>query len=59
MRTQWSPEALADLAGIVRYVREDNPSAVERVRRTIRRGISILRDFPPWAVPGASSTVAN
>jgi len=46
MRTQWSPEALADLAGIVRYIREDNPSAAERVRRTIRKGISTLRDFP-------------
>jgi len=46
MRTRWSPEALADLAGIVRYIREDKPPAAERVRRTIRKGISTLRDFP-------------
>jgi plasmid stabilization system protein ParE len=43
---------LADLVGIVRYIREDNPSAAERVRRTIRKGISTLRDFPRMGRPG-------
>lgn len=46
MKIRWSPEAFADLAGIVIYIREDNPAAAQRVRRIIRGGISSLRKFP-------------
>ncbi len=35
MTVRWSPEAAADFAAIVEYIRKQNPSAAERVARKI------------------------
>jgi plasmid stabilization system protein ParE len=35
MIVRWSPEAAADFAAIVEYIRKQNPSAAERVARAI------------------------
>ena len=46
MTVRWSPEAAADLAAIVEYIRKQNPSAAERVSRTIYDGVALLASFP-------------
>jgi plasmid stabilization system protein ParE len=35
MRVRWTANAANDLAGIVNYIRKDNPDAARRVAKTI------------------------
>jgi len=35
MNIRWSPEAATDFSGIVEYIRTQNPSAADRIARTI------------------------
>ena len=46
MRIRWSPDAVADLASIVEYIRLDHPAAAQRIGRTIYERLSVLREFP-------------
>jgi plasmid stabilization system protein ParE len=52
MDIRWSPEADADLAGILWYIREDSLLAADRVERALHGGIGLLRDFPRMGRPG-------
>jgi hypothetical protein len=45
MTVSWSPEAAADFAAIVAYIREQNPAAGERVAHAIYDGVSSLATF--------------
>jgi len=49
---RWSPEAAADFAAIVEYIRKQNPSAAERVSSKIYDGIVSLASFPRKGRPG-------
>ena len=42
MTVRWSPEAAADFAAIVEYIRKQNPSAAERVAHKIYEGVAAL-----------------
>ena len=46
MKTRWSPEATADFAGIIRYIRKDNPTASEKIAHTIYDAAVSLKSFP-------------
>ncbi len=46
MIIRWSPEAAADFAGIVEYIRKQNPSAADRVARTLYDSVASLESFP-------------
>jgi plasmid stabilization system protein ParE len=46
MKIEWSPEAAADFAGIVAYIREQNPSAADRVAHTMYDSAASLESFP-------------
>jgi plasmid stabilization system protein ParE len=46
MTVRWSPEAAADFAAIVEYIRKQNPSAAERVAHQIYEGVAALASFP-------------
>ena len=52
MMVRWSPEAAADFAAIVEYIRKQNPSAAERVAHTIYEGVVSLASFPKQGRPG-------
>jgi toxin ParE1/3/4 len=52
MTVLWSPEAAADFAAIVGYIRKQNPSAAERVAHTIYDGVASLTSFPKQGRPG-------
>ncbi|MGA9390531.1 MAG: type II toxin-antitoxin system RelE/ParE family toxin [Candidatus Sulfotelmatobacter sp.] len=52
MTVRWSPEAAADFAAIVEYIRKQNPAAAERVAHTIFEGIASLASFPKQGRPG-------
>jgi toxin ParE1/3/4 len=52
MEVRWSPEAAADFTTIVRYIRQDNPSAALRVARAIYNAIAQLNTFPNRGRPG-------
>jgi toxin ParE1/3/4 len=52
MTVRWSPEAAADFAAIVEYIRKQNPSAAERVARRIYDGVVSLASFPKQGRPG-------
>ncbi len=52
MTVRWSPEASADFAAIVAYIREQNPSAAERVAHAIYDGVSSLSSFSNRGRPG-------
>jgi len=52
MKVSWSPEAAADFAAIVAYIREQNPSAAERVAHAIYDGVSSLSMFSNRGRPG-------
>ena len=54
MMVRWSPEAAADFAAIVEYMHKQNPSAAERVARTIYDGVASLASFPLQGRPGRS-----
>jgi toxin ParE1/3/4 len=46
MRVRWTSNAADDLARIVDYIRRDNPSAAQRVAKTIYSAVADLRRFP-------------
>ena len=46
MQIPWSPAAAEDLSRIFEYIRPDNPSAAERVVRTIYDTAGSLESFP-------------
>jgi len=46
MRVRWTANAADDFAAIVGRVREDNPSAAQRVARANYAGVAGLRKFP-------------
>ena len=46
MRVRWTTNAANDLSRIVERIREDNPSAAQRVARTIYTGVATLRTSP-------------
>jgi toxin ParE1/3/4 len=52
MTVRWSPEAAADFAAIVEYIRKQNPSAAERVAGAIYDGVVSLASFPKQGRPG-------
>ncbi len=52
MKIRWSPQAAADFAAIVEYIRKQNPSAGERVAHAIDEGIASLASFPKRGRPG-------
>lgn len=73
-RPIWTPEALADVQRLYRFLSRKNPQAVVRAARTIRGGVRILEDHPAggqlvpdmdpdfrdWVIPfGSSGYVAR
>jgi toxin ParE1/3/4 len=52
MKICWSPESAADFAGIVQYIRTQNPSAADRVAHTIYESITSLESFSQRGRPG-------
>jgi addiction module RelE/StbE family toxin len=52
MIVRWSPEAAADFAAIVAYIRKQNASAAERVAHALYDGITSLPSFPHKGRPG-------
>jgi plasmid stabilization system protein ParE len=46
MRVRWTANAADDLSRIVEHIGRDNPSAAQRVARTIYNGVASLRRFP-------------
>jgi len=46
MNIRWSPAAAENLSRIFDYIRPDNPSAAERVVRTIYDSAGSLESFP-------------
>jgi len=46
MRVRWTTNAANDLAQIVDRIRQDTPSAAQRVARIIYKGVADLRTFP-------------
>jgi toxin ParE1/3/4 len=46
MTVRWSPEAADDFAAIVEFIWKQNPTAAERVARTIYDGVASLESFP-------------
>jgi toxin ParE1/3/4 len=45
-RIIWSPEAIAQLGRVVRYMARDNPAAAEKVGHAIIEKCVLLADFP-------------
>jgi len=52
MNIRWSPQAAVDFAGIVEYIRTQNPSAAKRIARTIYDSVTSLKSFPQRGRPG-------
>jgi len=52
MRIRWSPAAAHDLQQLFNYIRSDNPSAAQRVARTIYDRITNLGVHPHLGRPG-------
>jgi toxin ParE1/3/4 len=46
MQVRWSRSAARDLERIFERIRKDNPSAAQRVVRTIYNGCAALQNFP-------------
>ena len=46
MDIRWSAEAAADFAGIIEYIRQQNPSAAARTARAIYDSVTSLDHFP-------------
>jgi toxin ParE1/3/4 len=46
MKIRWSPEAATDFAGIVEYIRQQNPSAADRIAHTLYDSVTSLKSFP-------------
>jgi plasmid stabilization system protein ParE len=45
MKVRWSPEAAVDFAGIVEFIRTQNPSAADRIARNIYDSVTSLQSF--------------
>jgi addiction module RelE/StbE family toxin len=45
-RVRWTTDAADDLGHIVARIREDSPSAAQRVAKAIYAGVAALRKFP-------------
>lgn len=45
-RVRWTTIASDDFSRIVERIRKDNPSAAQRVAKTIYQGVAALRTFP-------------
>jgi len=52
MEVRWSPEAADDLAAIVAYIREDDPSAAQNTANDIYERAGALTTFPHRGRPG-------
>src|SRR5271154_1746631 len=52
MNICWSPEAAADFAGIIDYIGRENPSAAERVGRSMFDSVHSLESFSNRGRPG-------
>lgn len=56
MKIRYRPAALAQLDAIFRYIAAHNPSAADKVIRTIKQSVECMADFPysarPSEVPG-------
>jgi len=52
MTIRWSPEAAVDFAGIVEYIRAQNPNAANRVAHSIYGSVTSLESFPHRGRPG-------
>ena len=52
MEVRWSPEAADDFTALIRYIRQDNPSAALQVARTIYNAVAQLNTFPNRGRPG-------
>jgi toxin ParE1/3/4 len=52
MKIRWSPEAATDFVGIVKYIRQQNPSAADRVAHAIFESATSLKSFPDRGRPG-------
>ena len=52
MKVRWSPEAATDFVGIVKYIRQQNPSAADRVAHAIFESATSLKSFPDRGRPG-------
>jgi toxin ParE1/3/4 len=46
MEIRWSPAAAEDLFRIIEYVRQENPSAAQRIAKTIYESTDSLKSFP-------------
>ena len=46
MQIRWSPAAGEDLFRIVEYIRRENPSAAQRIAKTIYESAGSLKSFP-------------
>ena len=47
----FSPQAIADLESVVRYIAQDNPAAAVRVGNALMDRVSILENFPLTGSP--------
>ena len=45
-RVRWTMPAATDFMRIVERIRDDNPSAAQRVAQSIYKGVAALRTFP-------------
>jgi toxin ParE1/3/4 len=52
MNIRWSPEPAVDFAGIVEYIRTQNPSAADRIARTTYDSVNSFESFPQRGRPG-------
>ena len=52
MNIRWSPEAADDFAGIVEFIRTQNPSAAARIAQSIDRSVTSLESFAQRGRPG-------
>ena len=52
MLIRWSPEAAEDLSRIVEYIRHENPTAAQRIAKTIYERAGALESLPYLGRPG-------
>jgi len=46
MQLRWAPAAAEDLFRIVEYIHHENPTAAERIAKTIYESAGSLKSFP-------------
>ena len=52
MEVRWLEDALAEVAGIYRYIAADDPKAAGRIVERIRAAVRLLADLPHRGRPG-------